>query len=514
MVRAGFGNDMVSIAGGEVYIDGGAGQDVLSANGVEVGIAVSLHTGAEPGSETNFVSGGATPVTSYARLAVAQDADRVGSSGIGRSLGVTPIAVSGPSDGATQQGTGFVNFEDVIGGNGDDTITGNEVDNALLGDAGNDSIDGGAGNDVVNGGTGDDTLKGGAGRDILLGGSGNDVLVGLDPEDEIDGGAGVDTLDLSGEVSDRTIDMTLGGSAHGVIANVEGLLTGDGAEGNDTLDGLQGDDLLYGGAGSDSLRGEAGNDVLSTAVTTGPARPGHDVLDGGGHDAGTAGDVVSFNAQPADFGVQADLATGAADASLSGTEGLVGTDLDDRLFGDGADNLLDGEAGDDLILGRDGNDALLGDAGGDTLMGGGGDDYLAGGDGRNVLSGGAGDDTFLLDGGQNRIFGCAGQDVVEVQKVIVQETDAKGRVIREVTSDFDIIEENGTLTVLHYAERGGVLTELGRAEFGADVETICIFDPIPSDQAATQGFDSRDRRVAQDIDVATLPNELKPRGRM
>ena len=540
VVHAGFGNDVVSIAGGEVYIDGGAGQDVLSANGVEVGIAVSLHTGAEPGSETNFVSGGGTPVTSYVRLAVAQDADRAGSSGIGRSLGVTPIAVSGPSDGATQQQTRFVNFEDVIGGNGDDTITGNEVDNALLGGAGNDIIDGGAGNDVVNGGTGDDTLKGGAGRDILLGGSGNDVLVGLDPEDEIDGGPGVDTLDLSGDASDWTIKLTLGSSAHGVIANVEGLLTGDGAEGNDTLDGLQGDDLLYGGAGSDSLRGgsgsdlldggtgsdalrgEAGNDVLSMAVTTGTARPGHDVLDGGGHDAGTAGDVVSFNAQPADFGVQADLATGAADAriigdrlaSLSGTESLVGTDLDDRLFGDGADNLLVGEAGDDLILGRDGNDALLGDAGDDTLLGGGGDDYLAGGDGWNVLSGGAGDDTLLLDGGQNRIFGCAGHDVVEVQTVIVRETDAEGRVIREVTSDFDIIEENGTLTVLHYAERGGVLTELGRAEFGADVETICIFDPIPSDQAATQGFDSSDRRVAQDIDVATLPNELKPRCRM
>jgi len=379
------------------------------------------------GSETNFVSGG-TPVTSYARLAVAQDADRAGSSGIGRSLGVTPIAVSGPSDGATQQGTGFVNFEDVIGGNGDDTITGNEVDNALLGGAGNDIIDGGAGNDLVNGGTGDDTLKG--------------------------------------------------------------------------------------GTGSDTLRGEAGNDVLSMAVTTGTARPGHDVLDGGDHDAGTSGDVVSFNAQPADFGVQADLATGAADASLSGTEGLVGTDLDDRLFGDGADNLLAGGTGDDLLLGRDGNDALLGDGGDDTLMGGGGDDYLAGGDGRNVLSGGAGGDTFLLDGGQTRIFGGAGQDVVEVQTVIVQETDAEGRVIREVTSDFDIIEENGTLTMVHYAERSGVLTELGRAEFGADVETIRIFDPIPSDQAATQGFDSSDRRVAQDIDVATLPNELKPRCRM
>lgn len=116
---------------------------------------------------------------------------------------------------------------------------------------------------------------------------------------------------------------------------------------------------------------------------------------------------------------------------------------------------------------------------------------------------------MLLDGGQNGIIGGAGQDVLEMQTVIVQETDAEGRVIREVTSDFDIIEENGTLTVLHYAARGGVLTELGRAEFGADVETICIFDPIPSDQAATQGFDSRDRRVAQDIDVATLPNDDK-----
>ncbi len=60
------------------------------------------------------------------------------------------------------------NFENIIGSNYNDTLTG---------DAGNNVINGGSGNDTINGGDGADTLYGGYGADTLTGGNGADIFV-------------------------------------------------------------------------------------------------------------------------------------------------------------------------------------------------------------------------------------------------------------------------------------------------------------------------------------------------
>ncbi len=60
-------------------------------------------------------------------------------------------------------------FENLVGSDFNDVLTGNSRDNRL---------DGGAGADVLNGGQGSDRLLGGAGADTLIGGSGRDVLTG------------------------------------------------------------------------------------------------------------------------------------------------------------------------------------------------------------------------------------------------------------------------------------------------------------------------------------------------
>ncbi len=59
-------------------------------------------------------------------------------------------------------------FENIIGGAGNDRIVGDGMANVLEGRAGNDTLIGGGGND---------TLIGGAGMDILTGGTGNDMFV-------------------------------------------------------------------------------------------------------------------------------------------------------------------------------------------------------------------------------------------------------------------------------------------------------------------------------------------------
>jgi Ca2+-binding RTX toxin-like protein len=63
------------------------------------------------------------------------------------------------------------NFENVLGGAGNDTITGNAAGGILSGGAGNDTITGGSGRSVLLGGLGADSITGGSGDDILIDGT-------------------------------------------------------------------------------------------------------------------------------------------------------------------------------------------------------------------------------------------------------------------------------------------------------------------------------------------------------
>ncbi|MBI4183883.1 MAG: hypothetical protein HY521_07815 [Proteobacteria bacterium] len=61
-----------------------------------------------------------------------------------------------------------------------------------------------AGNDVMVGGRGDDTLDGGAGSDTLIGGAGDDLFIYDAADLRIVGGAGTDTLKVTGGDLDHT----------------------------------------------------------------------------------------------------------------------------------------------------------------------------------------------------------------------------------------------------------------------------------------------------------------------
>ena len=84
-------------------------------------------------------------------------------------LAVAGLAASDPvgiANGADIGIDGFLNFQNLLAGTGNDTITANDADNYIYGDAGNDTvIAGGAG---VNGsGTGNDYFDGGTGNNTL-----------------------------------------------------------------------------------------------------------------------------------------------------------------------------------------------------------------------------------------------------------------------------------------------------------------------------------------------------------
>ncbi|MCB9737479.1 MAG: hypothetical protein H6745_33280 [Deltaproteobacteria bacterium] len=165
--------------------------------------------------------------------------------------------------------------EKVIGGSGDDTITGSTAA---------DILDGGDGDDTLNGGAGDDTFIAGAADD------GGDVM---------NGGAGVDTVDYSARTGDLTITLCIASNVTGdsdvgdcathndglaseedQIINCEHIIAGDGADditgasSADTLEGGAGDDIIDGGGGADNIFGDDDDDTLTGG-------DGDDYIDGG-----------------------------------------------------------------------------------------------------------------------------------------------------------------------------------------------------------------------------------------
>ena len=98
-------------------------------------------------------------------------------------------------------------IENAIGTRGNDVLRGNGAANVLAGGQGNDELIGGGSSDELRGGDGADLLKGRAGADTLLGNRGSDRFY-FDARDlAINGGPGLDQLDLIGR--GQKLDLTL-----------------------------------------------------------------------------------------------------------------------------------------------------------------------------------------------------------------------------------------------------------------------------------------------------------------
>lgn len=68
-------------------------------------------------------------------------------------------------------------IENVMGGSGNDTLTGNSSANIIQGNAGNDTLTGGSGSDTLQGGSGNDTLIFDAADTVIDGGSDTDTII-------------------------------------------------------------------------------------------------------------------------------------------------------------------------------------------------------------------------------------------------------------------------------------------------------------------------------------------------
>lgn len=308
----------------------------------------------------------------------------------------------------------FVNFENMVSGDGNDRIIGTSGANVIQAGNGNDIVAGGAGGDVLDGGADSDTVSyagsslgvfvrlfnntafggdaggdtivgfenaagssqnddliGSVGSNVLDGAAGNDIVRGLAGADTLIGGSGVDTLSYAGStlgVFVRLFNNTaFGGDASGdTISEFENAV---GSSQNDDLIGSAGANMLDGAAGTDSVQGLDGNDTIGGGA-------GADTLDGGG-----GLDTLSYVGSSLGVFVRLFSSTAfggdAAGDTIVGFENATGSSQNDDLIGSTASNLLDGGAGIDRVQGLDGNDTLIGGAGGDTLDGGAGIDTLS-----------------------------------------------------------------------------------------------------------------------------------------
>ena len=100
----------------------------------------------------------------------------------------------------------------------------------MLGGAGNDSLTGGLGNNLLVAGTGNDTLNGGAGSNVLIAGAGSDFLYGGQGNATLYGGSGNDTfvyVTPSTGATTETINDT-SGYGNGTVFDGGTQITGNG----------------------------------------------------------------------------------------------------------------------------------------------------------------------------------------------------------------------------------------------------------------------------------------------
>ena len=389
--------------------------------------------------------------------------------------------------------------EDVVSGNGNDSIQGNSADNRITAGRGNDTVNGADGTDtaVLNinrsevvvsvsgtstiieswqgtdsyrnveffqfndelvsvsnlqsgtdggdtggGGTGGGTGGGDTGEALdLVGTDGADLLTGGGQNDTLAGGAGDDTLQGGGGddqiAASAGNDRVEGGSGNDNIGGGTGNDTIEGGDGNDTVGAGQGNDVINGGAGNDGLFGGAGVDVINGGI---------------GND---------------------NIGAGFANDTLNG--------------GDGNDN-MGGGTGRDVITGGAGNDTIGGGEGDDNIEGGSGNDFLAGGGRNDVINGGSGGDRINGGLGNDTMTGGTGADTFIFAEYGEGETD----IITDFENGTDMLRFTGVDKVPGSGLQGfvdalNVTAVSGGVELSYDGNTV-VLQGVSVSQIGTEDF--------------------------
>lgn len=464
--------------GGADTLRGGAGDDTLSGGDGRDDLAGGGGADAmEGGSSADTLDGG----TGADTLEGGTGADRYV---VDDALDVITEVVTDPAEIDTVVASvGWVLGENLdrleLQGAGGLAGTGNDLDNQIVGGEGPDTLDGRGGADTLEGGSGDDVydgvergdavieaadagfdtvrtalddyalgdgveavvytgsasfvgtgntldnrLQGGAGRDALDGGVGADTLVGGEGDDvflvDAVGDVVVELVSQGRDLVVAAIDWTLGPNLEnlelGFVA-VEGFgndldngLSGNASD--NLLVGLGGDDSMAGGPGSDTLEGGDGRDQLDG--TDGLSVDSVDSLVGG-----AGNDLYRVGAD--DIVVEEPGASGGIDRVIAHASHTLADNVETLdLYGPAGEIDGTGNALDNLIVGNTYRNAISGREGRDTIEARGGNDTLDGGAGADSLVGGAGDDRYLVDDAGDVVVEAEGEGVQDIVDTTLQ----------------------------------------------------------------------------------------------
>ena len=371
----------------------------------------------------------------------------------------------------------FEGFENLIGSQYDDDLTGDDAANSIAGGEGDDTIFAGAGDDTMTGGNGVDTFE----FSSAANGAETDTITdwGQESGDILDGEMGIgDQLNVTFGTASfvaqpaPTVTNVGNGGANGVVTFDPAA---DYEVGDVIVVSISGNDythIVKAGAVTgydvalafETLFDAAPNNSVDPDLAELPADAADAVAYGSGdggqltitNDSGgdtnlnittsinNAGGIL-FDAYQATNGIAAasgvvsvtgstgnDTITGGVNADTIaaglGNDVITGVDGNDSLLGEGGNDIIDGGAGGDTIVGADGTDSLTGGTGDDSITGDAGNDTITGDAGADTLLGGADDDTFIFATaaemiGDYTIDGGAGNDTIQVNGTVLVDAD-------------------------------------------------------------------------------------------
>jgi Ca2+-binding RTX toxin-like protein len=428
-------NDLIYGGTGLDFVDGGSGNDTIFG-------------GSDQGGDDTLYGGAGFDFLDYSDVGAV-------------TVNLTSNTASGGG------GTDVLgSIEGVIGGTGDDSITGDTVANHLIGNDGNDTLIGDAGADTLDGGTGNDSLSGGTDSDVITGGTGNDTIDGGSGDDVITAGPTVAAagspvaLDFNWSAigADNTDITNVTQNTGGINVNVTLTSQGDNfnlfdvqtsgnifVEGGETFNpGSSGElrrdgngeptvvDINFSAVAGSGFEEEVenvqfrisdmddagwrdrvvirawdadGNEIIGGVVIT--ESSGGDIVVSGGTASVVAG-AGETTATDEGGSILITIAGPVARIEISydnlETAGQV-IYVSDIHFD--AISMVDN----DSVTGGDGNDTIFGGIGNDTLLGGADNDVLYGGADNDSLNGGTGNDTLFGDAGTDTMSGAAGNDI-------------------------------------------------------------------------------------------------------
>ena len=377
------GDNVIEGGGDDDKLDGGKGTDTVSYRHSPSSVTVTIKRSAESSGFKGDAAGDTLENfeniigSDYADILTGDDGDNVIEGGKGGDT----LDGGGAKDTLSYQGSSAGVTIDLNRGTGDFDDKNNTIKTSSGGDAAGDKVKFGSFTDIIGspqrdtltGDNKDNMIRGGGGSDTLSGDSGDDKLIGGPGADTLNGGIGGDTASYAEAMAGVTLDLSTGrgtaGEAAGdrwTIGTNQDIEKFVGSGHNDKFIAGKGVDDIDGGGGNDTVSYEKSRKSVKVDLTDDTAQDATDSFDN--EDNYAKGDILS--------GIEniigSNVSSGGADASH------------DKLTGNGAANVIEGRGGND------------------TLGGGADDDILIGGRGNDKLTGGSGNDTFKFTSGDGK----------------------------------------------------------------------------------------------------------------